>query len=282
MRFALIAATLAASLAVPAAQAETVVYATSFEAPAYPTAPIGGGYYSTPQWVAANGWGAWPSAPYSADPSPWAAVTNERAASGTQSLRLSIDPATNGSIGVWRSFYPGNFDISPLRADPFTLSLKLYLQQTPDSDVTWSVGMQGAPSLGFSFTPDGRVYYAHGGQSTGAYFDPGFDVHNTWLNVSLVADAPSSGFKLTVSGRGHTFEQVVANPGYPVNQLSIGGAWPTFPTYKAATAYVDDVRLGYGLTTAVPEPESWALMLCGIAGLAAWRRKAGSQAGRAR
>ncbi len=273
MKSALLATMLAAALAAPAAQAETVVYATSFESPAYPAGPIGGGYYSSPQWVAANGWGAWPVDPYSAGPSPWAAVTNERAASGDQSLRLSIDPATNGSIGVWRSFYPGNFDISPLRADPFTLTLKLYLQQTPDSDVTWSVGMQGSPSLGFSFLPDGRIYYAHGGQSAGATFTPSFDIHNTWLNVSLVADAASSGFKLTVSGRGQSFEQIVANPGYPVSQFSIGGAWPTFPTYKSATAYVDDVRLGYGLTTAVPEPGTWVLMLSGIAGFAAWRRR---------
>jgi len=280
MRLTLIAATLTAALTSPLAQAETVVYATGFESPAYPAGPIGGGYYSLPQWVAANGWGAWPVEPYSAAPSPWAAVTNERAASGSQSLRLSIDPLTNGSIGVWRSFYPAALDILPLRPEPFALTLKLYLQQAANSDVTWSVGLQGAPSLGYSFTPDGRIYYAHGGQSQGAYLDPGFDIHNTWLSVSLVADAASYGMKLTVTGRGHTFEQVVANPGYPVNQLSIGGAWPTFPTYKAGVAYVDDVRLGYGLAAAVPEPASWALLLPGALGLMAWRglgraRKAG-------
>jgi hypothetical protein len=50
--------------------------------------------------VAANGWGAWPVEAYTAGPSPWATVTDQRAASGAQSLRLSIDPSTNGQIGV--------------------------------------------------------------------------------------------------------------------------------------------------------------------------------------
>jgi hypothetical protein len=156
------------------------------------------------------------------------------------------------------------------------LSLKLYIDQAADSDVTWSVGLQGNVPLGLSITPDGRIYYGHAGQSQGVFFDPGFDLHNTWLTVSLNADQPTYGMRLTVSGRGQTFERIVGNPGYAANQLSIGGAWPTFPSYKAGTAYVDDLRIGYNLAAAVPEPGTWALMLAGVAAVGVWRRRAAS------
>lgn len=254
------------------AQAETLIYATGFEAPDYATGPIGGGYYSQPQWVAANGWGAWPNQPYTIDPSPWAVVSTQRAASGDQALRLSIDPATNGQIGVWRSFYPNSVGLAPTGGQVFGMAMDLYLEQAANSDVTWSVGLQGSVPLGFSFTPDGRLYYATAAQSQGAYFQPGFDIHNTWLHVSLESDPAGYGMTLTVSGRGQTFQQAVANPGYSANQFSFGGGWPTFPTYQPGVAYMDNLRIGYNLAP-VPEPAPAALWLLGAVAWLGWRRR---------
>jgi hypothetical protein len=45
------AATVLALATVLPAQAETLVYATGFEAPGFSTGPIGGGYYDLPQWT---------------------------------------------------------------------------------------------------------------------------------------------------------------------------------------------------------------------------------------
>lgn len=242
-----------------AGHAESLLFATGFEAPTYQTGPIGGGYYSVPQFTSANGWYAWPVAPYSADPSPWALVTDQKAAGGSQSLKLFIDPAANSQIGVSRNLAPGNLSLGGSGADRFGISLRLYIDQAADSDVSWSIGVADsyANLMGITLTPGGQVMYAHRYMHTSAIYSPGFQLKDTWLDVTIEGNpADASSVLLTLAGRGQTWQQVVSSPGGVGTRFYVGGAWPTFPLYRSGTAYVDDVRLGYNLA-AVPEPAEW-------------------------
>lgn len=242
-----------------AGHAESLLFATSFEAPTYQTGPIGGGYYSVPQFTSANGWYAWPVAPYSADPSPWALVTDQMAADGSQSLKLFIDPNANNQIGVNRSLPFGNLSLGGSGANRFGISLRLYIDQPADSDVSWSIGLADsyATLMGITLTPGGQVMYGHRSMSTSATYNPGFQLRDTWLDVTIEGNpADASSVLLTLAGRGQTWQQVVSSPGGVGTRFYVGGAWPTFPLYRSGTAYVDDVRLGYNLA-AVPEPAEW-------------------------
>lgn len=264
------------SLALPAVgHAETLLFGTGFEAPTYQPGVIGGGYYSVPQHVGATGWKAGPVEPYSANPSPWAVVTDQKAASGSQSLKLSIDPASNSSISVSRNLTPaGNLNLSSA-PNRFGISLRLYLDQTAASDVSWSIGLAHISQdwLRMTLTPSGQVMYAQPYMNNAAFFTPGFDLKNTWLDVAIESDpADATSVLLSIAGRGQTWQASVPSPGGVGELFYVSGNWPTFPLYRSGTAYVDDVRLGYNLT-AVPEPSSAALMLMGFAGLAGWRRR---------
>lgn len=252
-------------------RSETVLFNTGFEAPTYSPGPIGGGYYAVPQFTSALGWYAWPLEPFSADPSPWAVVTGTRAASGSQSLKMSIDPTSNSQIAVGRTFNPGTAALSA----GFGVSLRLYLDQAADSDVSWSVSFSDgfAGLLGITLTPSGQVMYGHRFMSTSSFFNPGFDLKNKWLDVSLeVNPIDASDIMLRISNGSQNWQQVVSSPGGAVTWFSMGGAYPTFPLYKSGAAYVDDLRLGYNLTP-VPEPASGALLLLGAAGVVLLRKR---------
>ncbi len=268
------------AVALPAVgYAETLLFGTGFEAPTYPTGPIGGGYYSVPQYTSALGWYAWPVEAYSANPSPWAVVTGQQAASGSQALKLSIDPAANSSIGVSRNFAPNPLSLSGGGTERFGISLRLYLDQAANSDVSWSIGVADsyANLMGITLTPSGQVMYAHRYMNTAAFYNPGFDLRNTWLDVGIERNpADATSVLLTVASPSQSWQQVVSSPGGAATRFYVGGAWPTFPQYRSGTAYVDDLRLGYNLAVGVPEPSSAALLVCGVAGLVGghWRRTA--------
>ena len=271
------AATVLALATMLPAQAETLVYATGFEAPGFSTGPIGGGYYDLPQWTHANGWSAWPNQPYSAAPSPWAVVSDLRAASGTQSLRMSVDDSSNSQIIVGRTIpAPG------LPLGNFGVAMNLYIEQTADSDVTWSMGLSDgyATLIGMSFLPDDRVQFGHRLMHTSSLYTPGFDLHNTWLTLRMESNpADNSSVLLTVAGRGQTWQQVVTSPGGAATSFYTSGAYPSFPLYKDGVAYMDNLRIGSDLAPSVPvpEPQTWALMLLGLGALA---RSARQRAGR--
>lgn len=258
----------------PVAFAETLLYSTGFEAPAFAAGPIGGGYYDQPQWTAANGWSATPNAPYTTDPSPWAVVSGSKPASGSQSLRLSIDPNTNPQIGVTKRFTP---DTVALNGGPgrFGLSMQLYIDQATTADTRWTVGLTTGNGLnvGMTLLPDNRVMFGHYLMNVAAFFTPGFDLHNTWLTLGIERDpAEASALLISLSGRGQTWQQQVSSPGGTMPMVYLNGNWPTFPNYTGAVVYVDDFRVGYDLAP-VPEPGPWALLLGGMAGLLGWRRR---------
>jgi hypothetical protein len=225
----------------------------------------------------ANGWSAWPNQPYSAAPSPWAVVSDLRAASGTQSLRMSVDDSSNSQIIVGRTIpAPG------LPLGNFGVAMNLYIEQTADSDVTWSMGLSDgyATLIGMSFLPDDRVQFGHRLMHTSSLYTPGFDLHNTWLTLRMESNpADNSSVLLTVAGRGQTWQQVVTSPGGAATSFYTSGAYPSFPLYKDGVAYMDNLRIGSDLAPSVPvpEPQTWALMLLGLGALA---RSARQRAGR--
>jgi hypothetical protein len=251
--------------------AENLIFATGFEAPDYSLGPIGGGYYSVPQFTSASGWYAWPVEPYSAAPSPWAVVTDQKAARGDQSLRLSVEPS-NGQIGVNRSH---NLTLSAGVPERFGYSLRLFLDQAADSDVSWSIGVADgyANLMGITLTPAGQVMYAHRYMNAGAFYNPGFSLKQTWLDVAIEGHpTDASSILLSISNGSQQWQQVVSSPGGSASRIYVGGAYPSFPLYRSGTAYVDDLRVGYNLAPVVPEPSSVALVLIGVAGLIKRRR----------
>jgi len=201
-------------------------------------------------------------------------VNGDKPAHGSQSLRLSIDPNTNGQIAAGKSFAP---DAIALNGGPgrFGLALQIYLDQAASADTSWTVGLTtgGGLNVGMALLPDNRVMFGHYLMNVAAFFTPGFDLHNTWLTVGMARDpADASALLLSLSGRGQTWQQQVSSPGGSMPIVYLSGSWPTFPNYSGAVAYVDDFRVGYDLAP-VPEPGRWALLLGGAAGLAAWRRR---------
>jgi hypothetical protein len=253
------------ALSLPASTpAETLIFATDFEAPGYSLGPIGGSSSSVPQFTSASGWYAWPVEAYSPNPSPWAVVTDQKAASGDQSLRLSINP--NNRIDVNRSH---NLSLSSGGTDRFGLSMRLYVDQAADSDVSWNIGVADnfANLMGITLTPAGQVMYAQRLMNTAVFYNPGFSLKHAWLDVTIEGNpVDASSILLSISNGSQNWQQVVSSPGGLATRFYVGGAWPSFPLYRSGTAYVDDLRVGYNLAP-IPEPSSAALVLIGVVGL---------------
>lgn len=273
---AVLALAITATLTLPLpALAQTVIYSTGFEAPTFATGPIGEtlGLANSGQ----DGWRATPRAPYSGAPSPWALVSTQRAASGTQSLKLSMEPDYfGGAVSAYKTFYPAGIALnSP--TDAFSVSMRLYLQQSTTSDLGWTVNMStfGCCGLGLALLPGGQqVRYGHTRMNQSVVFTPGFNLLNTWLTVRIERDPVDyTALRLSIDNGSASWQQQVTSPGGAMPYVAISGNMPTFPVAPYGTAYVDDLVIGYNLA-AVPEPESLSLMLAGVVALTAWRRRA--------
>jgi hypothetical protein len=263
-------ATLTCALTLPlGALAQTVVYATGFESPTFTMGTIGDSY-GLPS-SGQDGWRAAPQQAYGAGPSLQALVSGQRVASGSQALQITANINT-GNVGVWRE-YTANPIVLNSPTDPFSVSMRLYLDQAPASDLTWGISLStgGCCGLGMTVTGDNRVLYGHNLANQSSTFTPGFDLHNTWLTATIERDPLDyTLLRLSLSTGSQSWSQRVSSPGGAMPIVSFGAGVPTFPTAATAgVAYVDDLRIGYSLAP-VPEPAVWALWLGGAAALT-WR-----------
>lgn len=118
-------------------------------------------------------------------------------------------------------------------------------------------------------------------------YDLGSEVRNDYTpDTDRYRDINDNGI-VAGYGRRDGFDRPVALVGAAGNAsaLSVEGSLGTtgFGINNEATvvgyyADADDTTTGAFIATVVPEPGTWALLLCGLAGLAAWRRRAGSPA----
>jgi hypothetical protein len=258
--------------------AQTVVYSTGFEAPTFTLGPIGDSY-GLPQ-SGQDGWQASPRAPYSAAPSPWALVSTQRAASGTQSLQLSMQSDYFNGVNAYGVSASKSFSATPIvlnsPTDAFSVSMRLYLDQTPTSDLGWVLSMStgGCCALGVTLLPGGQqVRYGHNLMNQSVTFTPGFNLLNTWLTLRIERDAADhTALRLSIGNGSTTWQQLLTSPGGAMPYVGFSGVMPTFPVAPLGTAYIDDFVVGYNLA-AVPEPAGWALMLAGVSALLARRRR---------
>lgn len=271
-------ALLATLAAAPApALSQSLVYGTDFEPPTFAAGPLGD-TFGLPN-SGQDGWRALPREPYATAPSPWVTITTQRAFSGSQSLQLRMDASFyNGVNGLgasaWRDYAASPLVLnSPDRV--FSVSMRLYLDQAPSSDLGWGLSFVNAiGGAGVRITPDDKLVYAHNQMNQPAVFTPGFGLHNTWLQLTLERDPLDwTLLRLSVSDGSRTWQQQVGGPPASMTTMAIGGVIPSFPVAAYGTAYVDDFRMGYDLAP-VPEPASWALWLAGIGVLVARRRSA--------
>lgn len=254
-----------------AASAQTLVYGTDFEAPRYTLGPAGDAY-GLPN-SGQDGWRTSPRAPYSVDPSPWVLISDARAYSGSQALQLVMDPSFYNGVNGYGAYALRDFSATPIvlnsLTDAFSITMKVYLDQAPTSDLGWTLSMNtgGIYALGMTLQSDNRVAYGHSLMNQGQTFTPGFDLHNRWLTLRLERDAIDyTSLRLSLSAGGQSWSQQVTSPGGSMPYVSFGGVIPTFPVSPYGVATIDDVRIGYNLP-AVPEPATWSLWLA-AAGIA--------------
>jgi hypothetical protein len=268
-----------AALPLPlAALSQTVVYSTGFEAPTFTVGPIGDAYLLPNSGQ--DGWRASPRAPYATAPSPWALVSTQRPASGTQSLQLSMQSdfynGVNGyGVSVSKDFSATPIALNPL-TDAFSVSMRLYLDQSPTSERGWGLSLTTANCCGLGVTllpATQQVVYGHNLMNQSVSYSPGFSLVNTWLTRRIERDATDySALRLSIGNGSTTWQQLLSSPGGAMPYVAFGGIIPTFPVAAFGTAYIDDLTIGYNLA-AVPEPASWALMLVGVSALLARRRR---------
>jgi hypothetical protein len=276
---ALAAAGMALCLAAGAAHSQTVVYSSTFEAPLYSLGPIGDSHGAP--LSGQDRWLASPREPYSAAPSPWVVVNDQRATSGTQSMSLRMDPSFFNGVNARGAEAARDFSNSPIvlnsPVDAFSVSMRLYLQQTAASDLGWALSLYtgGCCGLSVSFLPGGdKVGYGHNLMNQGQTFTPGFGLLNTWLTVRLERDPlDHTALLLSLGDGSQTWTQQLTSPGGAMPYFAISGLMPTFPVAPYGTAFVDDLVIGYNLAAAVPEPTPAILWLAGAAGLAGWMRR---------
>lgn len=257
--------------------AQTVLFESDFEAPIYGLGPVGDtlGAPNSGQ----DGWRALPRAPFSAAPSPWATIDDVRATSGTQSLRLVMDDSFFNGVNAQGVNVGRDFSSQPIAlnapTDPFSVSMNLYLEAAPTTDLSWSLSMLsgGCCGLGMEFLPGNQVRYGHNLMSQSALFTPGFSLFNTWLRVVIERDPTDyTALRLSIAQGNQLWQQQVTSPGASMAFVSFGAVMPTFPTtFSRGTAYVDDVRIGYNLNP-IPEPGTAVLAMMGLGILAASRR----------
>jgi MYXO-CTERM domain-containing protein len=263
------------------AGAQTVVYASGFEPPGFNVGPVGDAYLQPDSGQ--DGWQASPREPYASAPSPWVAISPQRAYGGTQSLQLRMDTSFYNGVNGYGASAWRNFSSTPLAlnstTDAFSVSMRLYLDQASSSDLGWSMSLYtSVTGVGVRLTPDNKLVYGHNLMNQAVSFAPGFDLHNTWLQLTLETDPTDwTTLRLSVSNGAQSWQQQVSSPGGAMNYFAFGGAIPTFPVAAFGTAYVDDLRIGYNLA-AVPEPGSGALWLAGLGTVLLWRRRAAAVA----
>ncbi len=275
-----------ATLAFPVAGlAQTVLFESDFEAPIYGLGPVGEtlGAPNSGQ----DGWRAQPREPYSAAPSPWVTVSDARATSGNQSLRLAMDNSYFNGVNAYGVNAVRDFSSQPIalnsQTNAFSVSMNLYLDELPTSDLSWTLSMLTGSigALGVTLLPGNQVSYGHHLMSQPAVFAPGFDLFNTWLQVTLERHPVDyTTLRLSIGNGSQLWQQQVQSPGGAMPFVAFGGNMPTFPTASSrGIAYIDDFRIGYNLNP-IPEPGTGVLAMFGLGILAASnRRGAGRQAG---
>lgn len=192
--------------------------------------------------------------------------------SDTDLLQTSLDgvPATTGTFSNFLGGGPlehllrdggaGGADA----ANPFASG---YVAISADAFVTYSLNLAASPA-GYDLTAI----------QTFAAWDEGRDRQDIAISYATVAD-PTTFIALTSysfdPAAVDSFSRVSVTPGAGDDYLARGvyAIRFTFPNQESGSGVYREIDV-FGVS-AVPEPASWALMLCG-AGLLAWRRWAAS------
>lgn len=249
MRKILLAATAAAMLAgAGAAQAETVIFETGFEAPDYALGALGG----------QQGWNTFGSA---------AAITvqNAVAASGSQAARID-GSAVTGQSGPWRN--------DPTALANVTLSADIMLTSGL-AERSWQFSAIGAGLVGFTGGIDIDAGSNNIRAITNAFPVIGTFSRDVFHRVDILLDYGSLTYDVKLDGA-----LLAAGLAFCGDNGGCAGSGPTsysnliFDTFGSAGddfGYLDNVRVAE--TAAVPEPSMWALMILGFAGAGAMLRR---------
>jgi len=258
---------------------------TSFESPTFTVGNIG-----CCTVTGQGGWGGYNSVVQDGQ-LVLARIVNDRAWSGTQSLRTTSDTRTiqkaldanpvpgdpnYGSSGGEYPFHGGGFSINS--TFDWWVQARVFINTGGGARFTLLNGLGGCPLLdigNFGFGNASGQPYANSclGSSGLAQANLGSQAFGQWLLVEMVHTTAMN----TVNGAGMEFRITGEGINRVISLSSYSGPGSGNPAYLglAGDAWWDDVRAGYGdiPISAVPLPGAAWLLGPALATLVRWRRR---------